>query len=155
MYLTKSFWMGGLESLQSKHDSRKKSWGCMQERLNGYNTGSRIDRGLPWGLSGKESACQWGRHGFNLWSGRIPHAAEHLSQCTTTVEPVLQSPGVTATEPTCCSYWSLHILEPVLGNRRSHCNERPEHRHQRSSPRSLQLGKARAQQPRPSTVKAK
>ena len=35
--------------------------------------------GLPWWLSGKESTCQCRRHGFNPWSGKIPHATEQLS----------------------------------------------------------------------------
>ena len=30
--------------------------------------------GLPWWLSGKESACQCRRHLFNPWSGKIPHS---------------------------------------------------------------------------------
>ena len=29
-------------------------------------------KGLPWWFSGKESACQYRRHGFNLWIGKIP-----------------------------------------------------------------------------------
>ena len=29
-------------------------------------------RGLPWWLSGKESACQLRRHGFDPWVGKIP-----------------------------------------------------------------------------------
>ena len=28
-------------------------------------------------------------HGFSPWSGKIPHAAEHLGPCTTTAESVL------------------------------------------------------------------
>ena len=28
--------------------------------------------GLPWWLSGKESACQCSRHGFDPWVGKIP-----------------------------------------------------------------------------------
>jgi len=28
-------------------------------------------RGLPWWFSGKESACQCGRHGFDPWIGKI------------------------------------------------------------------------------------
>ena len=47
------------------------------------------NRGLPWWLSGKESACQYRRHGFDPWSWKIPHAAKQLSPCTTTIEPVL------------------------------------------------------------------
>ena len=52
----------------------------------------------PWWFSGKESTCQCRRHGFNPWSGKIPHAAEQLSSCATATEPVLQSPGAAPTE---------------------------------------------------------
>ena len=55
-------------------------------------------RGLPWWFSHEE---------FDPWCGKIPHALEQLSLCTTT------------TEPTC--------LEPVLHNKRSHFDEKPEH----------------------------
>ena len=37
----------------------------------------------------KESACQCRGHAFDPWSGKIPHAAEQLSLCATTTEPVL------------------------------------------------------------------
>ena len=37
----------------------------------------------------KESACQRRGHGFEPWSGNIPHAAEQLSPCATTTEPAL------------------------------------------------------------------
>ena len=36
-------------------------------------------RGLPWWLSGKESACQHRRHGFDPRSRKIPNASEQLS----------------------------------------------------------------------------
>ena len=39
----------------------------------------RVKLGHPQWLSGKESACQCRRHGFHLWSGTVPHAAEQLS----------------------------------------------------------------------------
>ena len=42
--------------------------------------------GLPWWLSGKESACQCRRHGFNPWSEKITQAAEQLSP-NHTIEP--------------------------------------------------------------------
>ena len=45
--------------------------------------------GLPWWRSGWESACQCRGHGFEPWSGRIPHATEQLSPCATTAEPAL------------------------------------------------------------------
>ena len=35
--------------------------------------------GLPWWRSGWESACQCRGHGFEPWSGKIPHAVEQLS----------------------------------------------------------------------------
>ena len=35
---------------------------------------------------------------FDPWSGRIPHAAEQLSPCTTTIEPMIWSLGATTTE---------------------------------------------------------
>ena len=64
--------------------------------------------GLPWWRSGWESACQCKGHGFEPWSGRIPHAAEQLD------------PWATATEPA--------RLEPVLRNKRGRDSERPAHR---------------------------
>ena len=54
--------------------------------------------GLPWWLSGKESACPCRRHRFDLWSRKIPHAEKWLSPCATTTKPVLQIPGVATTE---------------------------------------------------------
>ena len=36
--------------------------------------------------------------------GKTPHAAEQLSRCTTTTEPVLQSLGAATTEPTHYNY---------------------------------------------------
>ena len=59
-------------------------------RASARHLSSLIDNGgLPWWHSGWESACQCGEHGFDPWSGRIPHATEQLSPCTTTTEPVL------------------------------------------------------------------
>ena len=53
---------------------------------------------LPWWVSGKESAFQRRRHGFDLCPGKIPHAVGLLSLCATTTEPRLWSPGATASE---------------------------------------------------------
>ena len=44
---------------------------------------------LSWWLSGKESACQCKRQGFDPWSEKIPHAMEQLRLCATIIEPVL------------------------------------------------------------------
>ena len=64
--------------------------------------------GLPWWHSDWESACQCRGHGFEPWSGKIPHAAEQLDPWATTTEPVR--------------------LEPVLRNKRGRDSERPTHR---------------------------
>ena len=66
--------------------------------------------GLPWWRSGWESACQCRVHGFQPWSGRIPHAAEQLGPWATTTEPAR--------------------LEPVLRNKTGHDSERPAHRYE-------------------------
>ena len=63
--------------------------------------------GLPWWCSGWESACQCREHGFEPWSGKIPHAAERLGPWATTTEPAR--------------------LEPVLRNKRGRYSERPAH----------------------------
>ena len=54
--------------------------------------------GLPWWLSGEESACQFLAHEFDPWSGNIPHCMEQLSPSTTISEPVLQSLAAATTE---------------------------------------------------------
>ena len=64
--------------------------------------------GFPWWRSGWESACQCGGHGFEPWSGKIPHAAEQLGPWATITEPV--------------------HLEPVPRNKRGRDSERPAHR---------------------------
>ena len=63
--------------------------------------------GLPWWRSGWESACQCRGHGFEPWSGKIPHAAEQLGPWATTTEPAR--------------------LEPVLRNKRGRDSESPAH----------------------------
>ena len=70
--------------------------------------------GLPWWRSGWESACQCRGHGFELWSGKIPHAAEQLGPWATTTEPVR--------------------LEPVLRNKGGRDSERPAHRNEEWPP---------------------
>ena len=70
-------------------------------------------QGLPWWLSGKEFACQCRRHKFYLWLGKIPHATEQLSLCTTSIH-------------NCWAHvpWLLvpACLEPMLCHKRSHCS---------------------------------
>ena len=54
---------------------------------NSYS--SKFPAGVSWWLIGKESAHQCRRHGFDSWSGKIPHASEQLSPCITTTAPAL------------------------------------------------------------------
>ena len=69
--------------------------------------------GLPWWLSGKESACQCRRHTFDPWSRRIPPAVEQQSHNSRAcaLEPRNN------TKPTCCNYWNPHTLEPCSATR--------------------------------------
>ena len=69
--------------------------------------------------------CQCREHGFDPWSGEIPHASGQPSLCATT------------TKPTCCNY-RARALEPVLCNGRSHQNEKPSDSNE-EQPHSLQL----------------
>ena len=76
--------------------------------------------GLPWWFSDKESTCQCRRHRFSPWSGKIPDAAEQLSQCATNTEPVLQSPGPAVLSPCVLSHVLIissarHLSVPPWG----------------------------------------
>ena len=80
--------------------------------------------GLPWWLSGKESACQCWRHGFDPWSGRIPQATEQLSSCPTTTEPVLLEPRNHNCPVHAPQLLKATCRDPVPCNKRSHRDEK-------------------------------
>ena len=115
----------------------------------------KLFQGLPWWLSGWESTCQCRGHVFKPWSGRIPHAAEKLSPCSTTAEaePVLWSLWATTTEPTHHNCWG-----PCAWSRCSVTGEATAVRGPctaaKSSPRSPQLERTGhcTQQRRPSAA---
>ena len=90
-----------------------------------------------------ESACQCRGHGFDPWSGKIPHAAQ-LSPCITTTDPALWSLGATTTEACAPGACALQQEKPPPRSLRTAT---------KSSPRSLQLEKTRAQQRRPNAAK--
>ena len=92
-----------------------------------------IIKGSPWWLSGKESAGQCRRHGFDLWSRKNPHAAGQLGLCTSTTEPMFQSLGAETTEPT-CSTTETQTLQRLLCNKRGHCSEQHMRHNQREAP---------------------
>ena len=58
---------------------------------------------LPWCLSGKESACQCRRYGFDPGPERSHMPQSNLSWCATTTESMLQSPGVAHAPQSLCS----------------------------------------------------
>ena len=66
--------------------------------------------GASWWRSGWESACRCRGHGFEPWSGKIPHGTEQLGLWATTTQPAR--------------------LEPVLCNKRGCDSERPTHHHE-------------------------
>ena len=85
-------------------------------------------RGFPGGSVVKNPPSNEGDAGSTCgWGTKIPHTTEQLSPCTSTSELALRGLWARTTEATFCSYWSLHALESVLCNKRSHCNERPSH----------------------------
>ena len=81
--------------------------------------------GLPWRLSGRESACQCQcrKHEFDPWARKLTHAAEQSSVCGTTTE--------SAPQPGSFNYGSLHALEPELHDKRRHRSEKPEQHNDR------------------------
>ena len=66
---------------------------------------------LPWWLSGKESACQCRRRGFNPWSRKLSHASETLSPCATLLSlcPRVQEPQPLSL---CSGIQELQLLSP-------------------------------------------
>ena len=98
--------------------------------IPGHQYGEHL---LPWWLSVGESACQCRRQVIGPGSGRIPHAMEQLSLCTTTICDCALEPVATTAEPMSSNHCSLRALEPGLHNKRGHCNEKPTHRNQRAA----------------------
>ena len=105
----------------AEHNAFRQFWALRFKQREGFffhvgitwiwitrSTLKSSDGGLPWWRSGWESACQCRGHGFEPWSGKIPHAAEQLGLWATTTEPAR--------------------LEPVLRNKRGRDGERPAHR---------------------------
>ena len=128
----------------------------MEDQVGRMNKQCRIhhikifshSRDVPGSPVVKNPPSSAGERGFDPWSRKIPHAMEQLS------------PGTTTTEPMRHNYWARMLqlpkfmrLEPMLHNKRSHRNEKAVHTATKSSPRLLQLEKARAHQRRPNAAK--
>ena len=118
---------------ENRHDEIRQSCFVPDHRRKAFGLSPlRMMSGLPWWRSGWESACRCRGHGFEPWSGRIPHAAEQLGPCTTTTEP--------------------ERLEPVLRQQERPPIMKGPRTAMKSGPRSPQLEKARVQQRRPNTA---
>ena len=84
-----------LEGINSRLDNTDEWISELEDRIVEITQGEKknefltVSAGLPWWLSGKESACQYKRCRFNPWSEKIPHAKEQLSPCATSIKPVL------------------------------------------------------------------
>ena len=117
--LTYGIWLYlWVDSVRTELNCRTPSW-CHRELLvvGGkpqhiwWPEASKVKcSGLPWWRSGWESACQCRGHGFEPWSGKMPHATEQLG------------PWAAITDPA--------RLEPVLCNKRGRDSERPAHRNE-------------------------
>ena len=59
-----------------REEEQDKAEGTGESQIQ--TTTKKLGLVLPWWRSGWESACQCRGHGFEYWSGRIPHAAEQL-----------------------------------------------------------------------------
>ena len=100
---TTTLLIGYILQYQIRSFQFRVSAGVIQQMMQ-EERGRKCPRKVHW-LSGKESACQCRRHGFDPWSGKIPHAPEQLSSCPTT-----------AGGHNC---WRLRALEPVLSSKKS------------------------------------
>ena len=109
-HLTCYLWQSIEHSRIQSVSSSRYSDGFSSAAKGAYITWSliTITFGLPWWLSGKEPTCQGRRHGFNPWSGKIPHAEMQLSPRATTIEPVPCSLRMATIEATCSNYWNPH-----------------------------------------------
>ena len=102
------------------------------------------ERGFPGGAVVKNLPANAGHTGSSPGPGRshMPrsnkaHVPQLLSPRSRAREPQLLSACTTTTEPASQKYWACRpqllkpvCLEPVLRNKRCHCNEKPVHRNE-------------------------
>ena len=65
---------------------------------------NNTSRGFPGSPTVKNTACDTRDPGFDLWSGKIPHASEQLSPCSATEGPAVRRPLATTREIPSCSH---------------------------------------------------
>ena len=107
--------------------------------------------------------AQWLRIHLPMQGTRVRALVQEDPTCRGATKPVRHNYWAWALEPVSHNYWArapqllkpMH-LEPMLCNKRSHCNEKQTHRTvTKSSPHSPQLQKACVQQRRSNTAKNK
>ena len=102
----------------------------------------------------QETQVQSRKHRFNHWLWKIAHAAEQLSLCFTTAEPVSKTcePQLLSPCTTTAEAFTSYSLRSVT---REATTVRSPQIIRKSSPHSLQLEKTLMQQQRPSAAKKK
>ena len=102
-----------------------------------YKIQNRVSLVALWYIKKKKkSTCQWGRHGFDSWFGRITYWRA-TGLCATTAD----------LEPGTRACWSLRALEPTLRNKRSPRTAT------REQPQLAETSARPMEQQRPSTAK--
>ena len=91
-------WLGRLGSSEVLPFLSRLPWSSHWPPWDCFLTFKEASRGLPWWLSGKEPTCRYRKHGFNLWSGKMPNTVEQLSPHIITTEPVCNSPWAATPE---------------------------------------------------------
>ena len=121
--------------VQNSTNNTKVSWaaGRYQPGIqNCWKKKKKITQGFPGGSV--VSQCQWKRHEFNPWSGKIPYTTEQLNQWAPTIQPVFCSPGAASTEA--CT--PQHVPQKKI-----HCYEEPVHHRQRKGHAYWRTSKAK------------
>ena len=137
LILLSSLWSGA-SHLASLSISKEKNIAHLIRLVREINRCSlKSTQGLPRWSSGWEPACHSRGHGFDPWSGKIPHAIGRHRQRRTASEPVLGSLGATQSEPAGPTYGSPACPRACAPEQRRHPKEK-------GSPRSPQLENALA-----------
>ena len=68
--------------------------------------------GLPWWLSGKESACWWRKHGFDPSCGKIPHAVSRSAPEPQLLKLRSGAWGLQTLKPACSGASVLQCRKP-------------------------------------------
>ena len=91
-------WGWSKDFLGTQSSSQPELWrgGCLMRLIRVGGTSLAVHREC---VGTQESAYQCRGHVFDPWSGKMPHAVERLSPCTTTTELVLQSHGAEQEKP--------------------------------------------------------